>query len=69
MTALKKQFLTNDRGQKVAVVLPIEKYNQLMMDAEELEDIRAFDEAISTNEIPIPFEDAIKEIEAEQDDL
>lgn len=57
------QFLTNEKGEKVAVVISIEEYEELLQELEDLEDIRAYDEAIASGETPIPFEKAIAEIE------
>jgi hypothetical protein len=56
------QFLTNEKGEKVAVVIAIEEYEKLLEELEDLEDIRAYDEAIASGETPIPFEQAIAEI-------
>jgi hypothetical protein len=56
------QFLTNEKGEKVAVVIGIEEYEKLLEELEDLEDIRAYDEAIASGEPPIPFEQAIAEI-------
>ncbi len=56
------QFLTNEKGEKVAVVIGIEEYEKLLEELEDLEDIRAYDEAISSGETPIPFEQAIGEV-------
>jgi hypothetical protein len=56
------QFLTNEKGEKVAVVISIEEYEKLLDELEDLEDIRAYDEAIASGETPIPFEQAIAEI-------
>ncbi len=57
-----RQFVINERGEKVAVVLSIEEYEKILEDLEELEDIRAFDEAEASGETPIPFDQAIAEI-------
>ena len=56
------QFLTNEKGEKVAVVIGIEEYEKLLEELEDLEDIRAYDEAVASGESPIPFEQAIAEI-------
>ncbi len=56
------QFLTNEKGEKVAVVIGIEEYEKILEELEDLEDIRAYDQAIAAGETPIPFEQAIAEI-------
>ena len=57
------QFLVNEKGEKVAVVIGIREYEKLLEELEELEDIRAFDEAEASGETPVPFEEAIVRIE------
>ncbi len=56
------QFLVNEKGEKVAVVIGIKEYERILEELEELEDIRAFDEAEASGETPIPFDRAIAEI-------
>jgi PHD/YefM family antitoxin component YafN of YafNO toxin-antitoxin module len=56
------QFLVNEKGEKVAAVIDIQEYEKLLEKLEELEDIRAFDEAESSGDTPIPFDQAIAEI-------
>ncbi|HKM68331.1 MAG TPA: hypothetical protein VJX70_14265 [Candidatus Acidoferrum sp.] len=60
------QFLTNEKGEKVAVVISIEEYEKLLEELEDLEDIRAYDEAMASGETPIPFEQAVAEIKRPQ---
>jgi PHD/YefM family antitoxin component YafN of YafNO toxin-antitoxin module len=50
------QFLTNEKGEKVTVVIGIEEYEKLLEELEDLEDIRAYDEAMASGETPVPFE-------------
>ena len=57
------QFVINDEGEKVAVIIDIEEYEKILEELEELDDIRAVDEAKASGETPIPFEQAISEIE------
>jgi PHD/YefM family antitoxin component YafN of YafNO toxin-antitoxin module len=42
---LHPKYITDESGNKNAVVLPIKEYNKLMEELEELEDIRLYDEA------------------------
>ena len=57
------KYLTDERGEKISVVLDIAEYQKLMDDAEELEAIRAYDAAKSSGEDAVPFDQATKEIE------
>jgi len=57
------QFLTNEKGERTAVVISIEEYEKLLEELEELEDIRAYDEAKASGETPVPFDEAVARIE------
>ncbi|WP_297056669.1 hypothetical protein [Thermosulfurimonas sp.] len=56
-------FVIDEKGNKKAVILPIEVYQEILEKLEELEEIRAYDEAKASGDEVIPFEVAIKEIE------
>jgi hypothetical protein len=56
------QFLTNEKGERIAVVISIEEYEKLLEELEDLEDIRACDERKAAGEIPIPLEEALADI-------
>ncbi len=58
-----RQFVVNERGEKVAVVISIEEYERILEELEDLEDIRACDEAKASGETPIPLEEALARIE------
>jgi flagellar capping protein FliD len=42
---METQFLTDDKGNRTAVLLPIKKYNKLIEKLEDLEDVKLYDEA------------------------
>ncbi len=42
---MKTQFVTDDHGKKLAVILPIKDYEKMIEELEDLEDIRLYDEA------------------------
>jgi hypothetical protein len=42
---LHPQYLTDSKGKKKAVLLPIKEYTLLLEELEELEDIKLYDEA------------------------
>ncbi|MGA2427397.1 MAG: type II toxin-antitoxin system prevent-host-death family antitoxin [Candidatus Acidiferrum sp.] len=56
------QFLTNKDGEKIAVVISIEEYEKLREQLEELDEIRAFDEAEASGEAAVPFERTVSEL-------
>jgi hypothetical protein len=59
MSSVKERFLVDEVGNRVAVVVSLEGYRQLLADAEELDAIRAYDAAKASGETPIPFVHAI----------
>jgi hypothetical protein len=61
------QFLTDEKGKRTAVVLPIEKYNKLMEHLDDLEDVRLYDEAKREDDgTRISIDEAFKIIEAKR---
>ena len=57
-------FITDDKGKRISAIVPIKKYEELLNEAEELEDIRAYDKAMRRKQEFIPLEEALKEIES-----
>ncbi len=57
------QFVIDDHGKKLAVILPIREYNKMLRDLEELEDIKLYDAAKKGKQEFIDAEQAFKEIE------
>jgi hypothetical protein len=64
------QYLTDEHGERVSVVLPIDLYEKLLEELEEAEDVRLYDEAKAELERGedelIPWEQAKKEIGEER---
>lgn len=57
------RFVTDEAGNRIGVILDIDRYEELVDALEELEDIRAFDEAKASGDEAIPFEEAVEELE------
>ncbi|MBM4285913.1 MAG: hypothetical protein FJ128_11810 [Deltaproteobacteria bacterium] len=64
MSQLKKHYVVDDQGNKVAVFLEISEYRRLLEAWEELESLRAYDAAKASGDEALPLEQALKEIEA-----
>ena len=45
MLTLTPQYITDNTGKKISVVLPIQDFKAIMEELEELEDIRLYDES------------------------
>ena len=63
VTKVEERFVVDDQGNKTEVVLPIEDYEKILEELEELESIRAFDVAKASADEAIPAEQAFTEIE------
>ncbi|MDW7712506.1 MAG: hypothetical protein SCH98_18740 [Deferrisomatales bacterium] len=63
MIDVQEQYLVDEAGIRKAVVIPLEAWRRIQEDMEELDDIRAYDEAKARPSDPIPFEQAVEEIE------
>lgn len=64
MLTVHPQYITDNAGKKLAVVLPLDEFETMMEDLEELEDIRLYDDAKANDNDPsIPIDEAFKMIE------
>jgi len=68
MIAIHPEYVVDDKNRKRAVVLPVAEWQQLMEELEELEDIRAYDEAKAQPSEPVPFKDAVRQIQSGEQD-
>jgi hypothetical protein len=66
MIAIKERYLTDDQGNRVAVVLDLETYRRLLEALEDQEDIAAADAALAEDPVGLPLADAWAEIEQER---
>jgi hypothetical protein len=60
---LKEKYITDVEGNPIGIILDIKEYQKLLQESEELEAIRAYDLAVSTDDDEIAFETAIAMIE------
>ena len=63
---VKPQYITDNIGRKISVVLPMKDFKTIMEELEELEDIRLYDQAKKSNEPSIPIDKAFEIIEAKR---
>jgi len=69
MGALRQQFIEDKQGQRIAVLMPIDQYNKMLEQLEEIDDVKAYDAAKAGDDEIIPFDQAVNEIEAKRNDL
>lgn len=65
MAPMHPDFLVDENGVRKAVLISISEWEQILAELEELDDIRAFDEAKAGPQDAMPFEDAVREIRAD----
>lgn len=65
-TKVKPQYITDNSGRKISVILPLSYYRTIMEELEELEDIKLYDGAKKSNEPSIPVDKAFEMIEAKR---
>jgi hypothetical protein len=67
---METQFLTDEKGNRTAVLLPIKKYNKMIEKLEDLEDVRLYDEAKREDDgYRISFDDYIKTREGKKSNV
>ena len=63
MLKIHEEYVVDVDGNKKAVVVPMSEWQKILDALEELDDIKAYDEAKSKPSNPIPFEKAIDEMQ------
>lgn len=62
MEQLKEKYVIDENGNKTEVILSIETYKKLLEELEELEELKLYDEAKSSENEILPFDEAMKEL-------
>ncbi|MCI5145528.1 MAG: hypothetical protein D3923_08340 [Candidatus Electrothrix sp. AR3] len=62
MLTIHPEYVVDSKKQPKAVLLPFPEWEQVIAELEELDDIRAYDQAKSVSQESIPFDQAIREI-------
>lgn len=55
------QFITDEQGNKISIMIPISEYEKMMVESEEFHDIKMYDDVKSRNEPTQPLEEYLKE--------
>lgn len=64
--AAREQYVIDQDGNRTAVLLDVAYYQELLAALDEIESIRAFDEAKASGDEVIPFAQATDEIERQR---
>jgi hypothetical protein len=62
MVTIHPQYVVDQDQRRKAVLLPLSEWERIVEDLEELDDIRAYDDAKSGSQDAVPFEQAVREI-------
>ena len=65
-TKVNLQYITDNMGRKISVILPMRDFKTIMEELEELEDIRLYDDAKKSTELSIPIDKAFEMIETKR---
>ena len=60
---IQENYVTDKKGRKIAVQVPIKTYEKLVADSEELDEIKEYRKAKAHKGKVIPFDQAFREIE------
>jgi hypothetical protein len=60
---VRTQFVTDDNGKKLAIILPMNEYNKLIEELEDVEDVKRYDAVKARKEKSIPMAEAFKMID------
>lgn len=66
MVTLNPHYITDNTGKKISVVLPMNDFEAIMEELEELEVIKLYDDAKKSKEPSVPIDEAFKMIEAKR---
>ena len=59
MLATHQKYIINKKGRKTAVVVPLNEWKTIQKMLEDLDDIKAFDKAVSKPSEPIPWDNVL----------
>ena len=60
---METQYITDQKGKKIAVILSIDDYQKMLDKLDAVEDVKLYDKAKSISEESMVAEDAFKQIE------
>ena len=63
MVPVRVQYVVDEQQHPQAVLLPLAEWEQIVEELEELDDIRAYDQAKAGPQEAVPLEQAVREIQ------
>jgi hypothetical protein len=62
--SITEHLVTDEKGNTIAVQIPVSQYKKIKEMMEELQDIKTFDKAMKRKQHFVPFDEAVKRIKA-----
>ena len=66
MVLVRLQYVVDEQQHPQAVLLPLAEWERIVEELEELDDIRAYDQAKTGPQEAVPFEQAVREVQEGQ---
>jgi hypothetical protein len=66
MISINPHFITDNHGKKISAILPINEFEMIIEELEELEDIKLYDEGKEESEPSLSRDDAMALLEEER---
>lgn len=66
MITVHPQFITDDSGKKLSVIIPIKEFENILEELDDMDDVRLYDQAKKSDEESIPVDEAFKLIETKR---
>ena len=63
MIAFRPQYVVDETRKRTGVLLPLSEWEQILEELEQLDDLRAYDEAKAGSQEAMPFDQAVREID------
>jgi len=67
MLAIHPEYVVDEKQHRKAVILPLSDWDRVVEQLEELDDIRAYDNAKADSQDAVPFAQAVAETRADYD--
>lgn len=67
MVTVHPEYVVDEKQNRKSVILPLAEWERIVEELEELDDIRAYDQAKAGQQDALPFEQAVREIQEGHD--
>ncbi|QKJ30839.1 hypothetical protein HQ865_14135 [Mucilaginibacter mali] len=61
LTLVRPQYITNENGERISVVLPVDEYERMIQELEDMDDVKLYDKVKNANESSMPFDAYLKQ--------